>query len=107
MCPRVTRPLNAVTPAQASVAASSNDRPAGIDTMLCSFRTTYSDSTPSTAPPSDTSVALPVGRPLIQFGKKMGITLSPTLNRVTPEPTADTTPAPSDNGTSWPRGGIG
>ncbi len=75
--------------------------------MLCSLSTTYSDSTPSTAPPSDTSVALPVGRPLTQFGKKMGTTLSPTLKRVTPGPTADTTPAPSESGTSDPRGGMG
>jgi hypothetical protein len=37
----------------------------------------------------------------------MGITLSPTLKRVTPGPTADTTPAPSDSGTTWGRGGIG
>ncbi len=39
------------------------------------------------------------GRPPVQTWKKVGQTRSPTFTRVTPSPTAATSPAPSDRGT--------
>ncbi|MND07151.1 hypothetical protein D3C83_289530 [compost metagenome] len=41
-----------------------------------------------------------VGGPEIQFWKNIVATRSPGTNRVTPGPTASTTPQPSENGVS-------
>src|SRR4030095_7567164 len=91
--------FHAVTAAHGSVAASSNDKCAGIDTRASSLRTTNSVNMPSREPPICGAYSHAKG-PSIQCGNMAAITLSPTFTRVTPLPTAVTSPAPSETGTT-------
>ena len=100
MPPSLTTALQAVTPAHGRVAASMSVRCAGVRTSACAGKIRYSVSVPSTAPPSAARILVSSGAPLVQFSKKLPMTRSPGANAATPSPTASTTPAPSDSGTS-------
>jgi hypothetical protein len=69
----------------------------------CSGSATYCASTPSSWPPSEFFEASAGMRPLDHVWKKVLATRSPTLNCVTPGPTAATSPAPSHNGITGKR----
>ncbi len=88
--------FQAVTPAQGSVAASSNERFAGSATTPSSCREIYSASVPSSGTPS--AGGRDTFGPSFQTWKKVPATLSPGRKRVTPGPIDTTSPAPSDNG---------
>ncbi len=85
--PSTISALHAVTPAQGSVAASSNERPAGIATTPSSCSATYSAIMPSSGTPS--AGASFVRGPSTHTWKKVPATRSPVLNLVTPGPTRD------------------
>ena len=59
---------------------------------------------PSMAPPMAEAIAVSSMAPPIHFCMKQPATRSPTLTRLTPGPTATTSPAPSDKGI---RSGLG
>jgi hypothetical protein len=59
---------------------------------------------PSIAPPMAEGIALSLMAPPNQRCMKQPATRSPTLTRLTPDPTATTSPAPSDSGI---RSGLG
>ena len=61
---------------------------------------------PSVAPPSAVDCTSAGGSPPGQRWKKLPATLSPTLTRVTPEPTSTTSPAPSDSGMTFSFDGM-
>src|SRR4051812_12554590 len=92
--------FHAVTPAQGSVAASANDRCRGIGTSALCGSTTNSASMPSSEPPSWGRCSGPNG-PSSQLGNKPAVTRSPTRACRTPGPSATTSPAPSDTGTTF------
>ena len=91
--------FQAVTPAQGSVAPSSNDKWSGNRTSPSWLNTTYSASTPWIAPPSELAAYSGSISPPSQVCMKMPATRSPGFTRVTPGPISATSPAPSDSGT--------
>ena len=78
--------------------------PAGSFTTPSSSSTASSVSMPSIAPPIAEACAASSIAPPIHFCMKQPATRSPTLMRLTPGPTATTSPAPSDSGI---RSGLG
>ena len=98
--PATNSAFQAVTAAHGRVAACSSDSASGIATSECSEKTTSLASTPSLAAPGARAVLAGVGSPSIQSGRKAPMTRSPALKRVTPAPTASTSPAASEAGTT-------
>src|ERR1700694_24193 len=87
---------HAVTATQGSVAASSKVRCRGASESASAPTTLYSASQPSWSEPYVSRLG--ARGPPYQLRKKALTTRSPTLTRVTPEPTAATAPAASDIG---------
>jgi hypothetical protein len=75
--------LQAVTPAQGSVAASASVRWSGTGTTPRAGKTRWVASTPSSGPPSRPASRSAGGGPPSQFWKKAGATRSPGLRSVT------------------------
>ena len=96
--PWCTTALQAVRPAQGRAAASASVRWLGAATSASAGSAMNSCMTPSIGPPSALAKPSWVGGPDSQPGKKLGQTRSPALNRVTPAPTATTSPTPSETG---------
>ena len=72
----------------------------GARTALRSCTHTRSASTPSCGPPRRRATASGLGGPPIQSITYSGHTRSPAAKRVTPAPTASTSPQASDSGTT-------
>ena len=66
------------------------------------LKTASSRPAPGIGKPRDELSFSSVGRPAIQFWKKSVETRSPMATRVTPGPTASTTPQPSEKGVITP-----
>ena len=92
------RARQAVRAAQGRVAAWAMVQPLGNRVKAVAGMATYSAANPSALSPGTPIIRSSFGPPAGQLGKKVDSTLSPTLKRVTPSPTATTSPAPSDMG---------
>jgi hypothetical protein len=90
--------FQAVTAAQGSVAAASSPRCSGAATSPSSPSTIISAMTPSRGPPRVVAKIARAGAPPSQPWWKIGHTRWPTATRVTPGPTATTSPTPSETG---------
>src|SRR6516225_11701348 len=88
--------FQAVNAAQGSVAASTKLKVGGTERISLRPNTRYLAATPLSDPPSVRRILSSLGGPSFQSGKKHPTTRSPVFHSVTPEPTAATSPAPSE-----------